>query len=155
MSAIIHLTTHINAPINKCFELSISVDVHQQSTGNTREKAIAGITSGMMELNDTVTWEAVHFGVKQKLTSKITKYQYPFYFVDEMVSGAFKKIYHQHVFTESGNTTTMTDIFEYAAPLGVFGKLAEKLFLNRYLKNFLIERNNYIKLLAEKQINNY
>lgn len=155
MSAIIHLTTHIDAPINKCFELSISVDVHQQSTGNTREKAIAGVTSGMMELNDTVTWEAVHFGVKQKLTSKITKYQYPFYFVDEMVDGAFKKIYHQHVFTESGNTTTMTDIFEYAAPLGVFGKLAEKLFLNRYLKNFLIERNNYIKLLAEKQINNY
>lgn len=154
MSAIIHLTTHINAPVNKCFELSISVDVHQQSTGNTREKAIAGVTSGMMELNDTVTWEAIHFGVKQKLTSKITKYQYPFYFVDEMVSGAFKKIYHQHVFTETGNTTTMTDIFEYAAPLGVFGKLAEKLFLNRYLKNFLIERNNYIKLLAEQTMNN-
>jgi len=154
MSTIIHLTTHINAPINKCFELSISVDVHQQSTGNTREKAIAGVTSGMMELNDTVTWEAVHFGVKQKLTSKITKYQYPFYFVDEMVSGVFKKIYHQHVFTESGNTTTMTDIFEYASPLGIMGKLAEKLFLNRYLKNFLIERNNYIKLLAEQKINN-
>lgn len=154
MSAIIHLTTHINAPVNKCFELSISVDVHQQSTGNTREKAIAGVTSGMMELNDTVTWEAVHFGVKQKLTSKITKYQYPFYFVDEMVSGAFKKIYHQHVFTETGRTTTMTDIFEYAAPLGVFGKLAERLFLNRYLKNFLIERNSYIKLLAEQSMNN-
>lgn len=154
MSTIIHLTTHINAPITKCFELSISVDVHQQSTGNTREKAIAGVTSGMMELNDTVTWEAVHFGVKQKLTSKITKYQYPFYFVDEMVNGAFKKIYHQHVFTESGNTTTMTDIFEYAAPLGALGKLAEKLVLNRYLKNFLIERNNYIKLLAEQRMNN-
>jgi ligand-binding SRPBCC domain-containing protein len=154
MSTIIHLTTHINAPITKCFELSISVDVHQQSTGNTREKAIAGVTSGMMELNDTVTWEAVHFGVKQKLTSKITKYQYPFYFVDEMVNGAFKKIYHQHVFTESGNTTTMTDIFEYAAPLGALGKLAEKLFLNRYLKKFLIERNNYIKLLAEQRMNN-
>ncbi len=154
MSTIIHLTTHINAPITKCFELSISVDVHQQSTGNTREKAIAGVASGMMELNDTVTWEAVHFGVKQKLTSKITKYQYPFYFVDEMVNGAFKKIYHQHVFTESGNTTTMTDIFEYAAPLGALGKLAEKLVLNRYLKNFLIERNNYIKLLAEQRMNN-
>lgn len=150
MSAIIHLTTYINAPVNKCFELSISVDVHQQSTGNTREKAIAGVTSGMMGLNDTVTWEAIHFGVKQKLTSKITKYQYPFYFVDEMVSGVFKKIYHQHVFTETGNTTTMTDVFEYAAPLGLLGKLAEKLFLTRYLRNFLIERNNYIKLIAEK-----
>jgi ligand-binding SRPBCC domain-containing protein len=71
-----------------------------------------------------------------------------------MVNGVFKKIYHQHVFTETGNTTTMTDIFEYAAPLGLLGKLAEKLFLNRYLKNFLIERNNYIKLLAEKTISN-
>jgi ligand-binding SRPBCC domain-containing protein len=152
MSTIIHLTTHIKAPINTCFELSISVDVHQQSTGNSREKAIAGVTSGMMELNDTVTWEAVHFGVKQKLTSKITKYQYPFYFVDEMLSGVFKKIYHQHVFTENGNTTTMTDIFEYAAPLGMLGKLAEKIFLTRYLRNFLIERNNYIKTLAEKSV---
>lgn len=151
MSAIIYLKTKINAPIEKCFELSLSVDIHTQSTMHTKEKAIAGVTSGSMQLNDTVTWEAVHFGIKQRLTSKITKYQYPFYFVDEMVEGSFKKIYHQHLFTEIIDKTIMTDIFEYSCPYGILGKMAEKLILTNYLRNFLIKRNAYIKSIAEQK----
>src|SRR5688572_22768012 len=94
------LHTKIKAPAERCFLLSLSVDLHQGSTAETGEKAVAGVTKGLMKLNDSVTWEARHFGIVQRFTSKITAYQKPNYFVSEMQKGAFKTFYHQHFFKE-------------------------------------------------------
>ncbi|HEY0377699.1 MAG TPA: hypothetical protein VGC87_12310 [Pyrinomonadaceae bacterium] len=58
------LKTFVKAPAGICFDLSRSVDVHTASTDGSGERAVAGVTSGMMELGDTVIWEAVHFGVR-------------------------------------------------------------------------------------------
>ena len=143
------LHTKIKAPLERCFRLSLSVDVHMSSTSNTREKAIAGVTSGVMKLNDTVTWRARHFGVMQTLTSKITVCNEPHEFVDEMVKGIFQRIHHRHIFRAEGQNTCMTDEFEYEAPLGILGQIAERLLLTDYLRRFLIARNAYIAELAE------
>ena len=143
------LSTTINAPVERCFLLSLNVDLHQLSTGRTNEKAIAGVMSGVMKLNDTVTWRAKHFGIYQTLTSKITEYKYPEYFVDEMTEGVFKKLHHRHTFESDENGTIMTDEFDFEAPFGMLGKLFSKLVLTNYLKKFLIERNLMIKGFAE------
>jgi ligand-binding SRPBCC domain-containing protein len=145
----IELITEINAPIERCFLLSLSVDLHQRSTSKTNEKAIAGVTSGLMKLNDTVTWRAKHFGVYQNLTTKISDYEYPRYFVDEMVKGAFKKIYHQHIFLYKDGRTEMKDIFTFQAPLGILGNIFSKLVLKNYMRRFLKIRNQTIKEVAE------
>lgn len=147
--AIVQITTRIQAPAGRCFLLSLSVDLHTRSTAGTGEKAVSGVISGIMKLNDTVTWEARHFGIRQKLTTKISAYNFPGYFISEMVEGIFKKIHHQHIFHSGENETVMTDIFEFEAPLGFLGKLAEKLFLKSYMKKFLIRRNKTIKEVAE------
>ena len=102
-----------------------------------------------MKLNDVVTWRAKHFGIYQNLTSKIVAYESPNYFVSEMVDGAFKKLHHQHLFEWKDNTTVMTDIFAFEAPLGILGKFFSKLFLKEYMKGFLVIRNNTIKEIAE------
>jgi len=145
----IELKTTINAPIERCFLLSLSVDLHQLSTEETNERAIAGVTSGIMKLNDTVTWRAKHFGVYQNLTTKITAYHSPTFFVSEMVKGAFKKMHHQHLFERKENETVMTDIFVVEAPFGILGRLFTKVILKEYMKGFLIKRNNTIKQIAE------
>jgi hypothetical protein len=75
----IELLTEINAPIEKCFDLARSIELHIESTKQTGERAIAGKTSGLIGLNETVTWRAKHFGTWQNLTSKITEYNYPNY----------------------------------------------------------------------------
>ena len=147
--SIIKLHTKINAPIERCFLLSLSVDLHKSSTAQTKEKAIAGVTSGLMQLNDTVTWEAKHFGMILHMTTKVSAYQKPSYFVSEMQSGPFKKLHHRHIFKIENGITEMTDIFELQAPLGIFGKLAEFLFLKKYMKKFLVIRNEFIKEVAE------
>ena len=143
------LTTLIHAPIEKVFDLSRSVDLHMESTKQTGEKAIAGKTSGLIGLGETVTWRARHFGIWQTLTSKITEYDRPNLFVDEMVNGAFKSFRHEHRFTASGSQTIMKDVFEFESPLGLLGRLFNRLILTRYMTKLLVERNRVIKETAE------
>jgi ligand-binding SRPBCC domain-containing protein len=149
MSLII-LETFIHAPVERCFDLSLNVDTHASSMGHSQERAVAGVTTGMMGLNDTVTWEAVHFGVKQRLTSKITLLERPHRFIDEMVRGAFKELKHTHEFVPQGNGTLMRDRFAFKAPLGPLGWIVEKLFLERYMRSLLLLRNQHIKQAAEE-----
>jgi ligand-binding SRPBCC domain-containing protein len=145
----IELITEINSTLEICFDLSRSIDLHKISTAQTNEQAIAGRTSGLINLNETVTWQAIHFGVKQKLTSKITAFDRPNYFTDEQVNGIFKSIVHEHKFKKVGNMVIMQDIFEFHSPFGLLGKLFNQIFLTSYLKRLLIKRNQIIKEFAE------
>lgn len=146
---VIYIETFIDAPIEKCFDLARSIDLHMESTKHTGETAIAGKTSGIIELNETVTWRAKHFGIWQTLTSKITEMERPQYFVDEMAQGAFKAFRHEHRFESVADRTKMIDIFDYTSPLGLLGKLADRLFLKSYMRRLLIKRNEVIKRHAE------
>lgn len=145
----IELETEIYSTLEICFDLSRSIDLHKTSTIKTNEKAIAGTTSGLINLNDFVTWQATHLGVRQKLTSKITALERPFYFKDEQQKGAFKSFYHEHIFEKSGNKIIMKDIFVFESPFGIFGEIFNKLILTKYMRNFLMVRNNIIKEFAE------
>lgn len=145
----IYLETQINADINIVFDLARSIDLHKISTAHTNEEAIAGKTSGLISLHETVTWRAKHFGVWQKLTSKITGFESPNYFADEMIEGAFKRFKHEHFFTVKDDSTVMKDIFDYDSPLGFLGKFADVLFLKRYMIELLEKRNETIKDFAE------
>src|SRR5262245_13145610 len=120
---LIELTTHISAPIEICFDLSRSIDLHQFTTSNTGEKAIAGRTSGLIEKGEWVKWKAKHFGIVQTLTVEITQMERPTYFRDEMLRGAFKSMMHDHIFEASRDGTVMTDHFVYETPFWPAGKL--------------------------------
>jgi len=145
----IELLTNINAPIEKVFDLSRSIELHMESTKQTGERAIAGRTSGLIELGETVTWRAKHFGIRQDLTSKITEFDQPYFFVDEMESGAFKSFRHKHHFSQIDGHTVMKDEFVFESPFGVLGKLVNWLILKRYMTNLLVRRNQVIKQAAE------
>jgi ligand-binding SRPBCC domain-containing protein len=144
--------TAISAPIERCFDLARSVEVHLAGNVHFGESAVAvgGVTSGLVDLGQRVTWRAKHLGVWQNLTSEITRMERPTYFRDEMIEGAFKVMEHDHYFeARTANGTLMTDVFRFAAPLPVLGKIAEMTVLRRYMTNLLRERNDAIKQIAE------
>lgn len=147
---IIRLETFIHADQETVFNLARSIDLHLISTAHTNERAVAGKMSGLIELGESVTWEAKHLGVVQRLSSKITAMKNPDYFVDEMVSGAFESFKHEHLFTQKGEGTVMIDIFNYVSPMDVLGKFADWLFLKAYIKKLLVKRNAVIKEYAER-----
>jgi ligand-binding SRPBCC domain-containing protein len=146
---VIILETPVAAPIAICFDLSRSIDLHMKSTAHTGEQAIAGRTSGLITLNETVTWRARHLCVWQTLTSKIVEYNPPVFFADEMQEGIFKSFRHEHHFKEKNNYTIMADVFDYTSPYGILGKLADSIFLKKYMTRLLAGRNKIIKEIAE------
>ncbi|MDB5145113.1 MAG: hypothetical protein JWQ66_3826 [Mucilaginibacter sp.] len=147
----IELITRVNAPVEKVFDLARSIDLHIESTKHTGEKAMAGKTTGLIGLGETVTWRAKHFGIWQTLTSKITEFDRPNLFSDEMVQGAFKSIHHEHHFSKIDDHTIMKDVFVFESPLGILGRLFNWLILTRYMTKLLEERNGVIKETAESQ----
>lgn len=145
----IYLETEIKAPLHQVFDLSRSIDFHIISAKKTKEKAIAGRTSGLIGLSETVTWKGKHFGIYLTHKSEITTFEYPNNFTDEMVKGHFTYFKHQHYFYTIKSSTKMVDILEYETPLVFLGKLLDTLFLKKYLTRFLISRNQSIKSYLE------
>jgi len=146
---LITLETVIKAPIERCFDLSRSIDLHKISTDHTNEEAIAGTTTGLIGLDEFVTWKARHFGIKQRLTTRITEFNSPTFFVDEMTKGAFKSFRHEHHFQFQDSRTIVTDRFDFTAPFGPLGTIANSMFLTAYMRGLLVKRNRIIRHFAE------
>ena len=147
---VIEQSLKIRAPIQRCFDLCRSIEVHLLGTERSGEQAVGGITTGLIGPDEWVRWRAKHLGVRQHLTSKITAFESPRYFQDTMLEGAFKFMQHDHFFEAlSGAETEMRDRFRFAAPLPVLGPIAEHLFLKRYMGRFLKHRNEIVKQVAE------
>ncbi len=146
---LIELSTLIRAPRKRVFDLARSIDAHQDSTAETEERAVAGVTRGLIGMGGEVTWEARHFGVWQKLTVRITVFDRPKHFQDAMISGAFKSMVHDHEFAEHSTGTLMRDRFEFQSPLGILGRMVDWFFLESYLRRLLVRRNEVLKQLAE------
>jgi ligand-binding SRPBCC domain-containing protein len=147
---LIELETKIAAPPERCFLLSLSIDLHMESTAPTRERAVAGVMHGIIGLNQTVTWRGRHFGLMLEHTSLIDHYDPPHYFRDIMVKGHFRSFEHEHFFEAAENGgTLMRDKLRFTAPCGPLGWLAERLLLRRYFARFLSDRNAVIRRVAE------
>ncbi len=146
--------TVIRAPIERCFDLARSVEVHLAGNAGSGETAVngGGVSCGLIGMGQQVTWRAKHFGVWQNLTSEITAMQRPSYFQDTMIQGPFQFMKHDHFFRAlSPGETEMHDVFCFAGPLLILGRLAEIVFLRHYLQALLRERNAVLKKIAESQ----
>jgi len=122
----------INAPIETVFDAERNISLHASTQRGRGEKAVEGVTSGLIELGQEVEWEANHFGIRQRLRVRITQMEKPFYFRDDMIKGTFKTMTHEHFFAEASlNKTTKRDIFCFSAPFGILGHLAERFFCVR------------------------
>jgi ligand-binding SRPBCC domain-containing protein len=148
---VIELATAVTAPIERVFDLARSIDLHTHSTRHTAERAVAGVTAGLIGAGQEVTWRARHFGVWQSLTVRITAFERPTHFTDTMLRGTFRRMKHHHYFELSPGGTIMRDVFSFQSPLGILGYIADHLVLKRYLRAFLVERNRVIKAAAESE----
>ena len=147
----IHLTTEILAPIDRCFDLGRSIDLHVATASASGERAIAGVTTGLIDLGDEVTWRARHFAIPWTMTSLITAMERPGYFQDRMVRGPFAVFEHDHIFEAVGEVTRMRDELRFEAPLGWIGRIVSERAIRPHLRRFLAERNAILKRVAESE----
>jgi ligand-binding SRPBCC domain-containing protein len=146
----ITIVTTIRAIPERCFDASRDLDLHLESMGHTGERAVAGRTSGLIELGEQVTWEARHFGIRQRFTSAITAYDRPNHFQDAMVRGAFFSFVHDHYFEPCEEGTRMTDVLAFRSPFGVLGTIVDRFVMTAYLTRLLTKRNEVVKAALER-----
>ena len=147
--AVFEIVTEIRAPIERCFDLARNIDFHIVSTAHTGERAVAGRTTGIVELGDTITFSARHLGFRWKLTSEIIQFDRPHKFTDQMLRGPFKDLCHEHIFESKGDITVMTDRMEMVSPFGFIGKAFDSIYLAKYMERFLARRCNAVKKCLE------
>jgi ligand-binding SRPBCC domain-containing protein len=145
------IETQIAAPVERCFLLSLSIDLHVESTAQTSERVVAGVASGLIGPGQTVTWEGRHFGFMLRHTSVISAYDKPIYFQDAMTEGMFRSFEHDHHFGANAGGAMMRDELRFASPFGPLGRVVDTLILKRYLTDFLMERNAIIRRVAESE----
>lgn len=161
---VITCDTRIDAPVDLCFDLARDVGIHLETAAETRERAVPpGKTTGLLELDDLVTFEATHFGIRWRLTARIVEMARPHRFVDRMERGPFAFLEHTHEFSRIdasagadattgamiGGATLMRDVMEWRSPLGPAGACVDALILRRHLRQFLTTRGRRLKHLAE------
>lgn len=141
----IRLEKWINAPVERCFLLSLSIDLYTATAGKSREEAIAGVTDGLIGEGETVTFRGRHFGLWLRHTSRIETLRPYSHFRDVMVSGPFRSFQHDHHFAAMNDGTRMRDEIRFSIGLWPVGRILAR----RRLREFLIERNAVIKRVAE------
>jgi len=147
---VIQIVTIVRATPERCFDASRDLDLHLESMGHTGERAVAGRTSGLIELGEKVTWEARHFGIRQRFTSQITAFDRPRHFQDSMLRGAFRSFVHDHYFEACAEGTRMKDVLTFRSPFGIVGAIVDRLVMTRYLTRLLTRRNEAVKAAIER-----
>ncbi|MBZ0114887.1 MAG: SRPBCC family protein [Thermoanaerobaculia bacterium] len=145
----IELNTIVEAPIERVFDLSRSIDLHRASMEANEELVVAGVATGLIEQGESVTWKARHFGFWLSLESRVCQFRRPDHFRDSMVSGPFRRFDHDHHFSRQNGSTLMNDVFDFTTPFALLGQVVDRLVLTAYMTRLLEQRNQVIKAVAE------
>ena len=137
------LETKIHATGDTCLDLIRDERVHSGP-----KPAIFGD----LGLGQTITFKSAFVGTSQKLTVKVVEFDRSRLLVDEMIAGNFRSFKHIHEFTKTENGTLMRDTLIWTSPFGFFGKIVDKLLLERHLTRLVLTRNAKLKKIAESAI---
>jgi ligand-binding SRPBCC domain-containing protein len=138
----------INAPIERCFLLSTSIELTVKTLGM---KPIEGKTSGLLVADDKLLWAGWKFGFPQMHESVISHYDPPAFFQDTMERGRFKRFQHDHYFYEMDERTVLNDKIRFILPLGFVGRIVGRFVVVPYLSRRLHRRLRLLKKVAENR----
>ncbi len=72
------------------------------------------------------------------------------YFVDEQRFGPYAFWHHQHIFEDKGTHVLMTDIVNYALPMGFLGRIAHAIWVKNKLSGIFDYRTQVINRVFPK-----
>ncbi len=139
-------STHINAPVDRCFLLSTSIPLVQQILGM---KPVSGKTTGLVGMSDQVVWRGWKFGLPAIHETLITAYDRPRFFQDTMGRGRFRHFQHDHQFEAIDGRTLLVDVVRFSMPFGPAGRLIGKHIVVPHVLNLMLRRFALLKRIAE------
>jgi ligand-binding SRPBCC domain-containing protein len=142
---------HVNAPIERCFLLSTSLELVRQSLKFQLVGGQSSRATGLVEGGDRLMWQGWALGMPQRHESLISRYERPNFFQDTMLRGRFKRFQHDHSFTEIGGRTLLNDKVRFSLPLGVVTRPLGRLVVTPYVAGLLRHRLELLKRVAESE----
>ena len=142
----------IAAPIDRCFLLSTSIEVVQQTLGMRPVPAESRKPTGLIEDGDQLLWRGWKFGLPQMHETLITGFDRPRFFQDTMGRGRFAFFQHDHRFTAvagPSETTLLQDEVRFTMPLGWAGRFVGRLIMVPHIRGLLRRRFALLRRLAE------
>lgn len=89
-------------------------------------------------------------GIKLNWMTEITQVVDQQYFIDEQRFGPYQFWHHQHHFKQIPGGVEMNDILTYGLPMGVFGQMANSLFVaNKLQQIFDYRKKKVIELFGD------
>ena len=137
---------HVDAPIERCFLLSTSIELVRQII---QLKPVKGKTSGLIVNGDMLWWRGIKFGLPAFHQTLITRFERPEFFQDTMGHGYFKHFQHDHHFRFVDGQTLMYDIVRFSMPLGAIGRTLGKKVVVPHVLDLMLKRFNMLKRIAE------
>jgi ligand-binding SRPBCC domain-containing protein len=145
----IHLTSHVNAPIERVFQLARSTSLHKAVLRGFKGGKLEGGSEGIMGVGDKVTFSLRFMGRQRVLVTRIESLDMPLMFASTLVKGSFKSLRHEHHFKSIQNGSLVIDLLEYEPAFGALGRLADKMLIRPFLRKYLEAKNRVIKQYAE------
>ncbi len=136
----------IDAPIERCFRLSTSIEVVGLTLGM---RPVEGKLGGMILAGDQLVWRGWKFGLPQMHETLITGFDAPLFFQDTMGRGRFAAFQHDHHFMDTQGGTLLEDELRFSMPLGWAGEMVGRLVMIPHIKGLLRRRFALLKRLAE------
>jgi ligand-binding SRPBCC domain-containing protein len=91
-------------------------------------------------------------GIPLNWTTEIMRWDPPHEFIDMQLSGPYKLWHHTHRFESVAGGTRITDIVQYALPLGPLGLLAHALWVKRDVERiFDYRRERIVEMFGESR----
>jgi len=88
-------------------------------------------------------------GIKLNWMTEITQIMEGKYFIDEQRFGPYKFWHHQHHFKAVEGGTEMLDILTYGLPMGIFGQIANQVYVaNKLQQIFSYRKKKVIELFG-------
>lgn len=138
------------APAARCFDLARNVDLHVASAADIAARAVGGRTGGLSGMGDETTWSARFCGVRFTMVTRVEDFAPPTGFGDRLTRGLLREFAHRYRFTPlPDGGCMMSDELTVTAPFGLFGKLAERLYLARRMCVLVRRRLEYLRRVAE------
>ena len=139
-------STLVQAPIDRCFALSCSLELVHQELGMN---AVSGRTEGLVVGGDVVRWEGWQLGLKHHHVSLISSYDSPTFLQDTMLEGRFKYFQHDHHLRETADGTVLSDDLRFSLPFGALGRVVAQTVMIPHIRKLLKSRFARIKRIAE------
>jgi ligand-binding SRPBCC domain-containing protein len=143
---VLHHTILINAPIERCFQLSTNVEIVRRELGM---KPVAGRTSGLVTSADTIRWEGWQLGFWNYHVSLISAFDPPRFFQDRMIAGRFRSFQHDHHLQATPEGVLLRDELRFSMPFGLPGWIVGRLIMVPHIRGLLRRRFRLLKRIAE------